>query len=35
MNFTLASAIIFLAALILVVIVGIGERKNGHARDDS
>lgn len=34
MNFTLVSALIFLAALVLVVIVGIGERKNGHARDD-
>ncbi len=34
MNFTLVSALIFLAALILVIIVGIGERKHGHARDD-
>ena len=28
------TALIFLAALVLVVIVGVGERKNGHARDD-
>ncbi len=34
MNFTLISALIFVAALILVTIVGIGERKKGHARDD-
>lgn len=34
MNFTLVAALIFLAALVLVVIVGVGERKNGHARDD-
>lgn len=34
MNFTLVAALIFVAALILVVIVGVGERKQGHARDD-
>ncbi len=34
MNFTMVAGLIFVVALILVVIVAVGERRNGHARDD-